>query len=323
MSGKGSCDGQFLRVFSLARFLAEQGKNGATLQKIHEAVYGDDDFKSGAFRKKFLRDRTTLKEIYIDVDNDSSEPDMTVVKNKGRYCIKGAHSFLMPMKIKDEEVLALVTGVKLAGHFVKPLDSSADSLWEKLKNQLPADSMRKGERLGDAISLAMPVSDMKKGDEIFQKVVQAIDEKKVLKVRQYENAAGEKISCNISPCALYFKYHAWYLLGRSPEELRDHIERDWHATNRRKDYKIKLRITGPQALDVIETEFFRGEKKELDPKGKRGEVLYEVTLQGLERITLWIMRSLECFEIIGPKELRDEIDRRVNKYLEHRKMMKG
>jgi predicted DNA-binding transcriptional regulator YafY len=109
----------------------------------------------------------------------------------------------------------------------------------------------------------------------------------------------------------------------SPEELRDNIEQDWHAANPREQYKIKLRITGPQALDVMETEFFKGEKKRLDSKGKNGAVLYEVTLKGLERITLWIMRSLECFEIIEPKELRDEIDRRVNEYLKHRKVMKG
>jgi predicted DNA-binding transcriptional regulator YafY len=213
--------------------------------------------------------------------------------------------------------------------------------------------MRKGEHLGYAISLAMPVSDMKGGDEIFQKVVQAIDEKKVLRVRQYENAAGNKIVCNISPCALYFKYHAWYLLGMSPEidkklpavfrlnrmhmvevlpnesfiesfwpqeELRGNIERDWHPKNSKKDYFVKLRITGFFAQAVMETEWFKGEKKKCEPNG---EVIYEVSLKGLEWITLWIMRSLDCIEVLEPKELRVDIDRRVNEYLNRRKGHRG
>lgn len=47
-------------------------------------------------------------------------------------------------------------------------------------------------------------------------------------------------------------------------------------------------------------------------------MLYEVELMGLEAITLWIMRALDCVEVLEPKKLADKIDRRVGAYLERR-----
>ena len=43
-----------------------------------------------------------------------------------------------------------------------------------------------------------------------------------------------------------------------------------------------------------------------------------MTLKGLESITLWIMRALDCIEVLEPRKLADEIDRRVGAYLERK-----
>ena len=66
----------------------------------------------------------------------------------------------------------------------------------------------------------------------------------------------------------------------------------------------------------METQWFLGEKKTLDPKG--GSLIYEVNLKGLEAITLWIMRALNCIEVLEPIELRKRIDKRVNEYVKRR-----
>ena len=357
---------QFIRLQNLARFLTDQGNSGATLEEIQEKVYMEipsSKKETEAFKKKFYRDRKDLEEMYnenlyfsedddeTDESRETDESDVKIVKQKGRYYIKSRYTFMFPMTIREEELLALVAGVKLAGHFIKPLESFAESLWNKLKKQFPDSQMEKGERLSRAISFAMPVSDMKSDREVFKKAVGAIDEKKVLYVRQYENRYGEKKPYKISPYALFFKYHAWYLMGisleqnesspvvfrlnrmkmpevlssekfidcpYSPEELQKNIELDFDPYNPDKEHLIKLRITGSFARAAMETKLYSGEKKEVE-HGSDGEfsVQYEVKLKGLERITLWIMRALDCIEILEPQELKDEIDKRVNAYLEH------
>ena len=356
MPNKGSAFEQLIRLHELVRLLTEQGERGATLNEIRDKVYDGID-ESEAFNKKFLRDRKALEEIFSgdahffeeEYDGVTDESDVKVFRKKGRYYIKSKYWFMLPMKIEKRELLSLVTGVKLAGDFIKPLKASAESLWNKLKKQFPGSEMKKGERLSEAISLAMPVSDFRPDREVFQKAIDAIDEKRVLGVGQYEDGKGKKYACTISPHALFFKYHAWYLIGispeknktspavfrlnrikavelrssenfiecpYSPEELRNNIELDFDPYNPDKEYQVKLRITGDFAGPVMETEWYGGEnkKEERDPNGER-IVHYEVKLKGLERITLWIMRALDCVEVLEPQELREEIDRRVSAYL--------
>ncbi|MDR1874621.1 MAG: WYL domain-containing protein [Synergistaceae bacterium] len=362
MPDKGSSWEHLVRLHTLVRFLVERGENGAALEEIRARVYPDEELKTEAFRKKFGRDRDALQKIYSPDGDDADGGDVVVEEKNGRYFLKSSYGFMLPMKVNDGEVQALITGARLAGHFVKPLGPSAESLWNKLKKQFSASSMLKGDRLSQAISFAMPVSEVDSGGhEAFQKVVQAIDGRKVLKVREYEDHDGKKAAYTISPYALYFKYHAWYLMGMcperapspdsllpavfrlnrmrlveilpdarfipcpySPEELRENIELDFHPANPGRMYHVKLRVTGSFARPVLETEWFRGEKKvkEVMPGGDFC-VSYEVKLKGLERITLWIMRALDSIEVLEPRELKDEIDRRVAVYLKRTKERKS
>jgi predicted DNA-binding transcriptional regulator YafY len=359
MPNKGSAWEQLVRLHNLVRFLTERSDRGATFEEIQETVYGDLD-NSSAFRKKFYRDRKALEEIYnlnenmclsegVGENEETDESYVKIYKQKGRYYIKSEHTFMLPMTILEEELQALVAGVKLAGHFIKPLEPYSKSLWNRFKKQFSSSKMERGERLSRSISIAAPVSNVNANPKIFQDVVQAIDDKKVLKVSQYEERDGKKSSYTISPNALFFKYHAWYLVGispekneaspavfrlnrmkiveplpngdfiespYSPEELRENIELDFDPDKPNKEYLIKLRITGSFAKPVMETEWYRGEKKKaaLEANGDLS-VQYEVKLRGLERITLWIMRALNCVEILEPQELKDEIAQRVDTYL--------
>jgi predicted DNA-binding transcriptional regulator YafY len=351
------------RLHDLVRLLRTGGDHGVTLEEIYTQIYHKDypecDFRSDAFKRKFHRDREALKNIYgaedSDENQDPDENDIEIYKKNGRFYMKSRYIFMLPIKVQNEELQALISGIKLAGHFIKPLESFAETLWKTLKKQFPASVMEQGERLGQMISFDIPVSKMDAGHKVFQKVVRAIDEKKALKVLSYEHRDGTQAPCTISPYALYLKYHAWYLMGTespsegessppkvfrlnrmrsvevlengghiecpfTPEELRENIELDYDPDSRGKDYHVKLRITGRFARAVMETKWFRGEKKNPEQKPNREfSVQYEVRLKGLERIILWIMRALDCVEVLEPQELREEIDRRVAVYLKRKK----
>jgi hypothetical protein len=83
-----------------------------------------------------------------------------------------------------------------------------------------------------------------------------------------------------------------------------------------KEYNIKLRLTGNFALTTRQTRWFEGDSTSVQ---KDGSVIYSVRMHGLETITPWIMRYLDCIEIIEPRELRDEIDHKVDAYMTRRK----
>ena len=82
-------------------------------------------------------------------------------------------------------------------------------------------------------------------------------------------------------------------------------------------YRVKLRITGSFVKPCMETKWFPDEVKDFNKED--GSLNYEVTLKGLEAITLWIMRALDCVEVIEPAELRDLVNARVKRYLDREK----
>jgi predicted DNA-binding transcriptional regulator YafY len=161
--------------------------------------------------------------------------------------------------------------------------------------------------------------------------------------------AGNRKTIVISPYLLYFKYHTWYVWAgsdvfgydkpgpfrlsrmqavellsteeyvpssQSKGELIKDLKLDYHPANKEKMFDIKLRITGNFVLAARQTKWFDGDNAVLQ---KDGSLEYTVKLKGLEAITLWVMRSLDSIEVLEPKELRDEIDRRVNVYLARRR----
>ena len=69
----------------------------------------------------------------------------------------------------------------------------------------------------------------------------------------------------------------------SDEELKKrkrNIALDFNPAKPDETYHVKLRITGSFARPCMETEWFPGEKKTWEERGK--SVLYEVELMGLE-----------------------------------------
>ena len=342
------------RLHRLVALLAEHGESGVSFEEICTKIY-PEDVSSASLRRKFNRDRKNLRKLYGEVlkDDEIVEEDreeiVTIKKNsEGRYVMESRFNFMLPMKLDEKQLLALVAGVRLTQHFVHVLRDPSEEVWGKLKRQIPANFLDKSDRLSEAITANIPISRIKGDDEIFQKVLDAIEGKKVLRIGQYTGGEGKTRSCTLSPYVLYLKHHAWYVMGLSHDaptklfpfrlgrmrlvellndvdfipsaesikDLRKRIALDFFPADAEASHLVRLRITGKVARSCMETEWFPGEKKSWEEGGK--SVLYEVELMGLEAITLWIMRALDCVEVLEPKKLADEIDRRVGAYLERR-----
>lgn len=360
--GKGSAWSALKRLFKLVELLANSGSRGVEWETIRNKVYlSDDEESSGneeSMRRKFDRDRKALRDIYEDEDireagDEPLDGAAIIEKKNGRYVIREGVTFMLPMKLTDDQALALSASVRLVPGFLPSFKEASGELWRKLQRPLPGKIRDKAETLTEAIVPAIPVS-RKVRSHILQTVLDAMEKKKVLEVKQYNKAREDDLErCSFSPYALYLKHHSWYVMGEVHGEQGDrmHILRvdriaivdvsekdqphpcegdalknlekdirlDYNPFDKKapkEGYRVKLRITGSFVTPCEETEWFPDEKKTLN---KDGTLDYEVTLKGLEAITLWIMRALDSIEIIEPAKLRDKINERVRKYTDREK----
>ena len=343
------------RLHRLVELLARRGEAGVAFDEIRENIY-EGDHDSDSLRRKFNRDKNNLRKLYGDVLEDSEidgeDLDKVVLIEKnaaGRYVMKSRFNFMLPMTLDEKELLVLISGVSLAKHFLFPFSKASESLEEKLKRQIPEKFLAKSKKIAEAVASTVPIAEGV-SEDVFMKVLDAIEKKKVLKIGQYTERDGHASSCTLSPHLLFHKFHSWYVVGESPdkkdlaqpafrldrmkavslldedqpqplsdeelEKRKKNIALDFNPAKPDETYHVKLRITGSFARPCMETEWFPGEKKTWEERGK--SVLYEVELMGLEAITLWIMRALDCVEVLEPKKLADEIDRRVGAYLERK-----
>jgi len=343
------------RLHRLVELLAKRGEAGVAFEEICANIY-DKDANSDALRRKFNRDKKRLHKLYGDVleDEEIDERErgeiVTIKKNsEGRYVMESRFNFMLPMKLDEKELLVLISGVSLAKHFLFPFSKASESLEEKLKRQIPEKFLAKSKKIAEAVASTVPIAEGV-SEDVFMKVLDAIEKKKVLKIGQYTERDGHASSCTLSPQLLFHKFHSWYVMGESPdkkdlaqpafrldrmkavslldedqpqplsdkelEKRKRNIALDFNPAKPDETYHVTLRITGSFARPCMETEWFPGEKKTWEEGGK--SVLYEVELMGLEAITLWIMRALDCVEVLEPRKLADEIDRRVRAYLERK-----
>ena len=355
------------RLHRLVAVLVEGGERGVSFKRIHDEVYPDFD-DGPSLRRKFNRDRNSLRKLYGDMleDDEIIEEDreeiicVKCIKKKirnskddeDRYVMESRFNFMMPMGLDEKQLLALVAGVSMAGHFLPPFSQASKEVMDMLRKRVLKNALEKSKKIADSMASTVPISQKVSGED-FMKVIDAIEKKRVLKIGQYTERDGRLSTCTLSPYLLYHKFHSWYVMGDSPdkknpdqpafrldrmkaveildedqphplsdeelETLKTNIALDFNPAKPDEEYRVKLKITGSFAQPSMETEWFPGETKrwEKDDDGNKS-VRYEVTLKGLEAITLWIMRALDCIEVLEPRKLTDEIDRRVGAYLEHK-----
>ena len=109
---------KLMRLLRLIRFIAEHGRQGVTWKEIRRNIYreySEADTTDGALLRKFTRDRRSINEsFYLDDDDGNILPDTVIIKKiKGKYVIHNGLNLMLPMTLKKEEALALVSGVRL------------------------------------------------------------------------------------------------------------------------------------------------------------------------------------------------------------------
>ena len=277
---------------------------------------------------------------------------------EGRYVIRSGVNLVLPMRLSEDQAFALTSSVRLVPAFLSPFAEASDALWRLLQRHMPRTLLDECQMLTKAIVSAIPIAqkvDTKILQDILNAISRKKQLKIHNYSKTWDDDIKSGI---FSPWTLYLRHHSWYILGelhekngfqtrilrvdrirvaevldkdqphpcegRALKRLEKDILNDYNPFDKdcpKKGYHVRLRITGAFIQPCLETNWFPGEKKGSVTKNERGEseMIYEVEgLKGLESITLWIMRALDCIEVLEPAKLRDEIDRRVKAYTERR-----
>lgn len=342
------------RLVSLMRFFAVRG-NEADLADILRNVYGSRDGRSPSAKRQFFRDKDRIQDLLgaFGIPGHESGDFILFDRRKGaggKYVLKGGQ-FFMPLHLSSEDVESLITGLRLAAHFLPSCAASAKRVWKQIGSMLPDSSLQeRGRMLGEATAVALPVSRV--SGDTFRKILEAIFSKKVLRVTQYRTYRGEERSFRISPWSVYFKYHSWYLWGIAegytcpgpfrisrmqivqleseagycPPSERDPLlikpGCDFNPEEPMRSYTICLRIFPPFSFPAADTEWFPGQKVYWEDR-RRGILRYEAHVSGLDDVTRWVMRALECFEILGPDELAKRVREKIDGFLLRNSRDKG
>ncbi|MGC9490302.1 MAG: helix-turn-helix transcriptional regulator [Thermovirgaceae bacterium] len=287
------------------------------------------------------KSRKTLQRD-LDLLRTSQGFDITYNRKGDFYQLQGCDSnFVVRYPLSEDEVLVLLVGMGLAGHFLPFLKEPANILQTKLKKILPSQSRPKGESLAKATILAYPMSKMDK--DVFKKVVEAIHSEKVLKLQYrspYEERPVDRVH-RLSPWFIYFKHRAWYVWGKSdqyeksgsfrisrfryaeilqgavyekPEEgvsLESFVHcEDPFCT---KTYTLKLIIHEPFATSVKEVDDWYPEQE--IRRNEDGSILFSAKVGNLEEVGRWVLASADCVEILEPAELKHIVREKASRLL--------
>lgn len=279
--------------------------------------------KCGVSERSIYRDIITISEANIPIYFDGGYK----LLHKG---------FLPPVNLSVSEAGFLIGLLKspLLGRG-KPYHNTAKIIIDKIESGGSQVVKTKAVRIGSKFS------EKEDGIKITRNIENAIRDKRIININ-YLSLKGEKTTRHISPYAVAFRNHAWYLIGfchlrnevrtfrlgrvLNVEQLSNHFElpddfsaeeyfRSAWGVFRGKLQQFKVIFSGEAAVAVKTSKHHPDEKiTELD----NGDIIYEVITGGEEDFFRWVIGYGDNAEIVAPKSSREKVKQQLlntlNKY---------
>lgn len=244
-----------------------------------------------------------------------------------------------PEEFSFEEVLALlVLCYELGDERNLPFFASARSAALKLQSSLPPRQQARLRRAAESIEIHLPQTNPLFGrQEVFQRLLQALAERRAVRIRYYRLQDGQFALTKVSPYRLLFSRRSWYLIGRSTVHravrtfnvgriqevtiledrvrvprhfsLQRYLRNAWHLIPESgRDWKVHIRFGPKVATNVAEITWHKTQKMEFRADGSLD---FYVTVSGLNEISWWILGYGREAEVINPPELRQMIAQHI------------
>jgi len=255
-----------------------------------------------------------------------------------RYRIPSTY-FLPPTNFTPDEALSLIVLCHQLGNsgalpFLEPAHRAA----LKLECSLPAHLREQLQRVAGAVEIKPPPSNPLAGrSSIYEQLLQAIAERRPVRIEYHSVSDQEQIRTRLSPYRLLFSRRSWYVIGRSSLHraartfnlgrileielldgrytiprgfsLRRYLRNAWHLIPEPgRDRKVRIRFSPLVARNVAEVAWHKTQKLRFN---EDGSLDFEVTVSGLNEISWWIAGYSDQAEVLSPPELRKLIARRA------------
>ncbi len=280
-------------------------------------------------RRTIFRDLELLRQAGIPIRYDPE---------RQRYEVPEA-PLVPPKEFSFEEVLALlVLCYELGEERNLPFFAAARSAALKLQSALPPWQQERLRRAAESIEIHLPQTNPLFGrQEVFGRLLQALAERRAVRIRYYRIQDGQFALTKVSPYRLFFSRRSWYLIGRStvhravrtfnlgriqevtllddrvrlPQRfsIDRYLRNAWHLIPEPgRDWKVHIRFGPKVATNVAEVTWHKTQKVEFRPDGSLD---FYVTVTGLNEISWWILGYGQEAEVIQPPELRQLIARHI------------
>jgi predicted DNA-binding transcriptional regulator YafY len=290
----------------------------------------------GVSKRTIFRDLKVLQESGVQLLYDEAEQGYWIPPS----------TFLPPTDLTVNETLSLLLlGEKLGSSGVGlPFHAAARDAAMKLLANLPPMLRSHLSDLSDHLQITLePKHQFTDAQENYQLVLEAIKNRRKIRLKYDSLAENARISTLVSPYQVLFQNRSWYAIGRSSlhKDVRTfHVGRILEATLTDDAYEIPPRFTlkkyfgnawrmireEPEVDVVVRFKplVARNISEVLWHASQRlvwnedGSVNFHVRVAGIREISWWILGYGEQAEVLAPQSLRElilsHIDRMASMY---------
>ncbi len=280
----------------------------------------------GRHRRTIFRDLEELKAAELGVVFD---------EDRNGYVFRGPTLTPTASLTVDEALAMLVMSESLGNRGDGlPLLSAARSAIHKFYGALPRSLQEHVGDINGLIQLRLDARNPLPGaEQVYSQLQDALRERRCVRLT-YESVSEKKvISTRFSPYSLFFSRRSWYVVGRSTVHaevrlfnlsriqrveltgytyriprrftLEKHLGNAWHLIRgRERNATVIVRFSPRVATNVAEVVWHKTQRTARQPDGS---LLFEVTVDGLEEISWWIMGYGPEAVVEQPSELRAKI----------------
>jgi len=330
---------KLIRQLSLISFLMAQGRPVSALE-IKREVEGYSDMNDDAFARRFYADRAELESLGIQLGVEKPGEGFFEAE---LYSLPPENFYLDAIKFDDGELAALSTALSL-------LTDGGFAYAEPLRLALQQVAWGHPNPLNEVerapVEMAMTAS--AGGRDLSQrlsKIETAISRRKTIEFTYYTMERGETEKRKVDPFHLVFRGGQFYLIGHAhereavrvfrlsriqgkvgyaskaehdfspPEDFdrRDYGQRaDWQLGETKGTAKIFVRDRISWLVERDNGGYGEiREAKRSDGASGKG-IIFETEYASERELIAWILRWRQNVQVLGPDELREEVERRLS-----------
>ena len=275
----------------------------------------------------------SVRTVYRDLNAIEGEIGIGVWSDEGRWGL-AADEFLPPLKLTQDEAMAVVLSARLMVRYADKYDKDLASAFEKLGEVLPP-------ALGEHVTRTIDALSRHPRDEAFNRHVRLLTkawaERRIVSLAYEPAQYGPDSAPRTARVRPYLiepslQTHALYLVGFDEtrqairtfkvERIRDvsvtpatfappesgivaeMFDRAWDIIADQEPVEVVVRFSPAVATRVQEARWHPSQRvtEEAD-----GSILWRATVAGTIEIRLWVLSWGDAAEVVAPDSLRDDV----------------